>query len=308
MGIVILSAPSNLGLRPPQPGSVPGTAKAPEALREAGLFRALGRAGAEDGGVVVPGRYVDDHVPGSGRVRNQNEIVHYSRRLADRIGGLLEVGSTPLVLGGDCSLLVGAGLALARRGRYGLVHLDGHTDFRHPGNSADCSSLAGEDLAAIVGLHWPALADLEGSAPYVAPSDAVHVGCRAEDEHLTEVTALLGGVHPAGEVIASSTRAMADRIRSVVAAPALDGYWLHLDVDILDPAYLPAVDSPDPGGLDPDQLLGLLEELAPGAVGAQVTVFDPDLDPDGRHAVLLSELLSEGLRNLGRDQPPAAAG
>ena len=33
--IALLSAPSNLGLRPPQPGSVPGTAKAPEALREA---------------------------------------------------------------------------------------------------------------------------------------------------------------------------------------------------------------------------------------------------------------------------------
>ncbi len=51
------------------------------------------------------------------------------------------------MLGGDCSLLIGAGRALSARGRYGLVHLDGHTDFRHPGNSAECRSLAGEDLA-----------------------------------------------------------------------------------------------------------------------------------------------------------------
>jgi Phenazine biosynthesis-like protein len=76
----------------------------------------------------------------------------------------------PLVLGGDCSLLIGAGLALASRGRYGLVHLGGHTDFRHPGNSTECFSLAGEDLAAAVGLHWPAVADLDGARPYFRTS------------------------------------------------------------------------------------------------------------------------------------------
>jgi arginase len=72
-------------------------------------------------------------------------------------------------------------------------------------------------------------------------------------------------------------------------------------VDILDPEVMPAVDSPDPGGLDPDQLAELLAVLAPGAVGAQVTVFDPELDPDGRLAGLLTELLVGGLRELGRE-------
>jgi arginase len=38
--IALACAPTNLGLRPPQPTSVPGCAKAREALREAGLFRA----------------------------------------------------------------------------------------------------------------------------------------------------------------------------------------------------------------------------------------------------------------------------
>ena len=44
--LALISAPSNLGLRPPQPGSVPGTAKAPEALREAGLHARRAAAGA----------------------------------------------------------------------------------------------------------------------------------------------------------------------------------------------------------------------------------------------------------------------
>jgi arginase len=79
----------------------------------------------------------------------------------------------------------------------------------------------------------------------------------------------------------------------------LAGYWLHLDVDVLDPEHLPAVDSPDPGGLDPKELTALLAALAPAAVGAQVTVFDPDLDPDGRYAHMLTDVLATGLGHLG---------
>ena len=68
-------------------------------------------------------------------------------------------GLAPLVPGGDCGVLVAAGLSLRRApGRCGLVHLDGHTNCRHPGNSAQCASLAGEDLAAAVGRRWPTVA------------------------------------------------------------------------------------------------------------------------------------------------------
>jgi arginase len=74
---------------------------------------------------------------------------------------------------------------------------------------------------------------------------------------------------------------------------------LHLDVDILDPEVMPAVDSPDPGGLQPAELTGLLAALSPGAAGTQVTVFDPDLDPDGRYAALLTEILSQALVRCG---------
>ena len=63
MTIGLLSAPSNLGLRPPAPTSVPGCAKAPEALREAGLHRRLAGLGAQERGVVLPGRYADDAPP-----------------------------------------------------------------------------------------------------------------------------------------------------------------------------------------------------------------------------------------------------
>jgi arginase len=72
-------------------------------------------------------------------------------------------------------------------------------------------------------------------------------------------------------------------------------YWLHVDADVIDSALLPAVDSPWPGGLSFEELSSLLRELAPGAVGAQVTVFDPDLDDDGSQARALTECLVSGL-------------
>lgn len=294
--ITLLSAPSNLGLRPPEPGSVPGSAKAPEAFREAGLFRRFTDQGASDGGIVLAGRYVDDDATRpAGRVRNEAAFVDHSLRLASRIGEVLDEGRAPLVIGGDCGILVGAGIAVKRRGGAGLVHIDGHTDFRHPGNSDECASVAGEALAAAVGEHWPAIADIDGLAPYFSPARTAHIGHRDDDEEQAEVRGLLAHVTPAADVLARGAHAVA----AETAASAGGRYWLQLDVDVLDPSVMPAVDSPDPGGLDAAELTALLRALAPQAIGASITVFDPDLDPDGRYAQLLTEVLGDGLRELG---------
>ena len=295
--ITLISAPSNLGLRPPHPTSVPGCAKAPEALREAGLFARFAELGARDGGVVLAGRYADDAAPG--RLRNQDLIIEHARRLARRITEVRGEGGNPLVIGGDCSLLIGVGLALRSAGRFGLVHLDGHTDFRHPGNSSACASLAGEDLVAAIGRHWPAIADVDGLGPYFDPADVVHAGCRDDDEELEEVRQAISMAIGASEIIRDGVGSAVSRIRERLTRAELDGYWLHVDVDILDAAVMPAVDSPDPGGLQAAQLTDLLAALAPHAVGAHVTVFDPDLDPQGHCARLLAEILAGGLDQLG---------
>jgi arginase len=304
--VALLAAPTNLGLRPPRPGSEPGCAKAPAALRAAGLYRRLAELGAADAGAVLPGPYADDAAPG--RLRNQDAIIEHARRLAARISALRREGRVPLVLGGDCGLLAGAGLALRAEGAFGLVHVDGHTDFRHPGNSARCASLAGEDLAAAVGLHWPAISDIDGLAPYFQPANVVHLGCRDDDEYLAEARRRLGAVVPAATAIRQGTAVTTWQVQRVVRQDGLSGYWLHVDVDVLDPSVMPAVDSPDPGGLSAEQLAALLDTLAPGAAGAQVTVFDPELDPDGRYARLLTDVIVAGLGRLGSDDGSAPGG
>jgi arginase len=294
--IALLSAPSNLGLRPPRRGSVPGTAKAPDALREAGLFQRFADAGAVDAGVVLSGRYVDDDsTRPAGHVRNEAAMVEHARRLADRLSSILDAGDTPLVIGGDCSVLLGIGVALSRRGGTGLVHVDGHTDFRHPGNSDECASVAGEDLAAAVGLHWPAIANIDGLGPYFPLQRTVHIGHRDDDEEAPEARRALGLVVSARETIAQSPTVVGAAAHSVAGA----GYWLQIDIDVLDPEVMPAVDSPDPGGFTAAGLTELLTRLAPGAIGASVTVFDPDLDPDGRYAQVVTDTVTTGLARLG---------
>jgi arginase len=75
--------------------------------------------------------------------------------------------------------------------------------------------------------------------------------------------------------------------------PELAGFWIHLDADVLDPAVMPAVDSPDPGGLSLDTVAELLVPLVrhPKALGFELTIYDPGLDPDGACARRLVALL-----------------
>ena len=152
-----------------------------------------------------------------------------------------------------------------------------------------------------MGRHWPAIADIDGLSPYFCPVDTAHAGCRDDDEQIREATVLLGAVLPASQIRHQGVEQAARTILGVAGRAGLDGYWIHLDVDILDPGVMPAVDSPDPGGLSAAELTGLLAALAPRAVGVQVTVFDPDLDPDGSHARLLTGILVTGLAPLSRD-------
>lgn len=109
-----------------------------------------------------------------------------------------------------------------------------------------------------------------------------HVGCRRDDDHLAEVAARIATTVPAASIILhGGARAAAQ----VTNTPQLErGFRLHVDVDVLHPAQMPAVDSADPGGLTPEELTSVVRRLAPLAWGASVTCFDPDLDPKGDYA------------------------
>jgi arginase len=294
--IAVLDAPSVLGLRPPAPGRVPGARRLPEALRG---NRLVERLGAGDAGRVDPPPYSPEIDQATG-VRNGATIPGYSIALADRLVALLGAGAFPVVLGGDCSILLGAMLALRRLGRYGLVSIDGGLDFRHPGNAhlvGPVGSVAGEDLAVVTGRGAPQLIDLEGRRPLVAEADVVAMGHRSLDEFADEVVATPMTVVDVAGLRRLGPAEAAGRALAILTGRGVQGFWVHVDTDVLDPELMPAVDSPEPGGLTHQELATLLQTLTASelATGMQVTIFDPDLDPDGRLAAELTDTIVAGL-------------
>lgn len=290
---VLIDAPSNLGLRPPAPGAIPGCYKLPGALREQGLLR---RLGALEGGVVVPPRYdLGEWQEGDGDF-NAAAIADYTRSLAKRLEGHVLSGDFPVLLGGDCSILLGIVLGLRRLGRYGVAYLDGHGDFRHPGNTdltGPVGAAAGEGVAQITGRGQSDLTDIEGLRPYVRDEDVSLLGIRDADEDQPELTALGIRHTPVGEIRRRGPDVVAREALGHLQRSPLDGFWIHLDADVLDPSVMPAVDSPDPDGLLTGELRDLLLPLAasPRCVGIDVTIYDPDRDPEGTGAALLADLL-----------------
>jgi arginase family enzyme len=303
--IAVLDAPSNLGLRPPTATSVPGCAKAPGALRDQGL---LAKLGARDAGCLTPPRYdPGDWRPGDG-VAHAAEISAYSRALADRIGAIIDGGEFPVILGGDCSILIGAGVAMHRLGdavggRIGLVFVDGHSDFRHPGNASYVGAAAGEDLALVTGRGQADLAAIESRRPYFRDIDVVVLGIRAQDEYRLDLQAAGIVTRPVPALRAEGAARSAQWARDQLVDCA--GYWVHVDVDVLDPAVMPAVDAPDPGGIAFPELEILLSGLveSPHCLGVEITVFDPDYDPDGRYAAEITSAVVSGLSPVRATSP-----
>lgn len=83
------------------------------------------------------------------------------------------------------------------------------------------------------------------------------------------------------------------KIKQMLMAQPTWRFWIHLDVDVLDQNIMPAVDSPGSPGIEPSWRKNIGAQLLnnPLCCGMTVSVFDPDLDPDGRYATLLVEIL-----------------
>lgn len=298
--ICLIRAPSNLGLRPLRPGHVPGTWRAPQALSEAGLVE-----------VLAPVRVVDLERPAYStepqtgtKLRNGPAIRRFNLELAEIVADTLAQREFPLIIGGDCSILLGALAAARRSGPLALVHVDGHSDFRHPGNynvNAALGSAAGMDLALATGRGEALLTEWPGvDGPLVADEAVVQIGERESrdavfawrDINATAITRI--------DVFAAQERGVAKVLETTRAtlARADCPYWLHLDVDVLDQTVMPAVDSPGSPGIDPDDLVAILSALAADrrCIGMDMTIYDPDLDPNGDLARLLVSLLGQVLK------------
>ncbi len=285
----IIEAPSNLGVRST------GVELLPEALLRHGLAERLQARHAAR--VEVPG---DHGVRDPDTLTlNAHAIAAWSPKLADAVADVLDRDEFPVVLGGDCSILLGPALALKRRGRYGLLFIDGHADFYQP-EAEPYGEAASMDLAFATG-HGPALlSDLEGLGPLVRAEDTVAFGFRdAEDQ--AEY-----GSQPLPDELLSYDLAKVRELGVEAAAaaavehltrPGLQGFFIHVDADCLHDDVMPAVEYRLPDGLSIHELRRTLDiALSSGmAIGIEVTVYNPDLDKDGEAGRRLADVLADAL-------------
>jgi arginase len=145
------------------------------------------------------------------------------------------------------------------------------------------------------------LTNLDGLRPLVRDEDVALVGYRVlddndhflgEDIRSTAIT-----VVDLSELRETGTGRALEKVLATVTNPGLQGFWVHLDVDVLDDALMPAVDYRHPGGITWQEAAQILGGLlaSDSARGLEVTIFNPRLDPDGGIAQRLSDLITNSI-------------
>ena len=290
----ILEAPSTLGL------ATEGVEDLPSRLLELGLAERIQarRAGRLDVPPKDPTPDLDTHI------LNAQAIAAWSPKLADATEAMLDAGEFPLVLGGDCTIVLGSMLALRRRGRYGLLFIDGHADFFQPEAEPNGEG-ASMDLAFVTGYGPALLTNVEGRCPLVRPEDAVAFAYRDHEDQEKfgsqplPADLLAYDLHAVRRLgIEAAARAAVDH----VAREPLDGFFIHLDADCLDDAIMPAVDFRVPGGLSWDELAAVLRIALASekAVGLEVAIYNPRLDKDSNAGRGLTRVLAAALETTAR--------
>jgi arginase len=290
----IVEAPSALGHVPEHLG----VEHAPGVLLGAGLADGLAarRAGRVEAAGYSAGRDSET------QIMNPQAIRDYSTLLADAVTAVLGEGEFPVVLGGDCSILLGTMLALRRRGRYGLLHIDGDADYYQPEVNPLNGAASASDLAFATGRGPDVVTDIEGLRPLVRAEDVVVFASRdAADRERRGCQPL-----PAGMLVVDR-----DQVRRLGADAAAreavrylardggpeDGFWIHLDADVLDETIMQAVDDPRPDGLAWDEVVTALSIAVRSgrAVGLQVAIYNPDIDAGGANGRGLAATVREAL-------------
>lgn len=261
-------------------GRTTGVARAPGVLAEAGLVP-LGKLRLID---LPPG----SPVRGPSGLLAEPLLTELLARASAAIGDAIRAGDRPLVVGGDCPVLLGAMVACRSEfGRVGLLFVDGHEDAWDP-RVSPTGEAADSELGLALGQHRDALPEpLASQLPLLDPADVAILGARDLDElaaygqpSLADEVLLLRPDDLRQEGIATATR------RAVAAIGAHRFWWLHVDLDVLATDQLAAVDYPQDGGLTWVELASLVGTALSNrnCLGWTLCIYNPDLDPDRTQA------------------------
>jgi arginase len=265
-------------------------ARAAGALRDAGLLDAFEHhhlVGSDD--LDLPAGESARGV--STGLINEKALLAMTGALNERIGSAVSAGRLPIVYGGDCSILLGIVTGLRDHvGDVGLVFIDGHEDTM-PLDVSEDGEAANTELGLLLGLTGRLLTgELAQRLPALHRDSLVVLGPRDDAWRRRFNVGTLADygvwVAPLAEVADDPAGAGRRAIEQV--SGRVDRWWLHIDLDVLDPVEFPAQGLPDfpdePGGLTWDQLTDLVMALftTPATcIGGSIAIYDPEQDPNG---------------------------
>ena len=211
-------------------------------------------------------------------------VFEAQRQIAMRVAKAREQGCLPLVLGGNCNTAVG-GVSGIGGARLGVIWFDAHGEFCTP-ETTESGFLDGMGLAMMVGRCWrQVLSTVPGYAPIPEAVTAL-IGVRdldpleADDLENSAITNLrVQDIRARG--VASTFGPFLEKL-----ARQVDQVYLHIDVDVHDPAEAPANYYNAPDGLRADEVreavafIGQHIRVAGGGLGS----YDPAFDPEGKTA------------------------
>ncbi|MCB0103815.1 MAG: arginase [Anaerolineales bacterium] len=294
MQIDIIGVPIDLG------ADRRGVDMGPSAIRYAHLQKKiedLGHTVHDEGNVEVP--IAEMCKITNPKLKYIDCIVPMSRRVSGAVSTSIQAGNFPLVIGGDHSLSIGSVRGAARNRKVGVIWVDAHADF-NTAETTPSGNIHGMSLAALCGLGDKSLVQLwDESTPVIDPKKVAIIGARDLDEgekrNLREAGAMVMGMEQIDRygMVACLEKAIA-RVSSDV-----DGIYLSLDLDSLDPEHAPGVGTPVPAGLTQREAHLACEMIGETGklIGMDVVEVNPILDVQNRTALLAVDF---ALSALGR--------
>ena len=211
----------------------------------------------------------------------------------------MQGGRFPLVLGGDHSLSIGSVRGAARNKKLGVIWIDAHADF-NTAETTPSGNIHGMSLAVLAGQGDPSLVQLwDEPLPVIDPTKIAIIGARdldsGEKVNLQNAGAMVLGMEQIDRygMVAMVEKAIEHVSRDV------DGIWLSLDLDALDPQHAPGVGTPVPAGLTQREAHLACELIAETGklIGMDLVEVNPILDVQNQTATLAVEF---ALSALGR--------
>jgi arginase len=285
-------------------GRALGQAAAPSRLRDAGLPAALSGARVTSDIVVSEPDPTRGHLAG---FVNERALLEMVDAVYARVRAVLQAGRFPLLYGGDCAALLGAVPALRDvDGTVALLFVDAHEDATTMDESTT-GEAANMEIALLLGMTGTdAPESMRSRLPALAPEAIAMLGQRdANYRHEIGVSSIADRVLLDGaKELRRDPEQLAAQAAAHVAARA-SGWWLHVDLDVLDGASFracgAAVDPSMPQGLTWAELTHVTRAAlrTGGCRGWSIGVYNADLDPDGRDAKGVVAYLAEVTKYAG---------